>query len=182
MASPYVGEVRMLGCSYAPLGWALCNGQLMSITQNAVLFAVISTRYGGNGKSNFALPNLQGCVPVCAGQSAGTSDYVVGQAGGVTDVTLLPNQIPSHTHALQANAAPAFGSSPDPTANVFSGGQWVQPPNSGNAPLYTSQKPDTELNGGAIDATGWGQRHNNMMPYLAINFCIALNGVVPEHS
>lgn len=177
MPDPYIGEVRMFACGYAPLGWALCNGQVLPISQNSKLFAIISTRYGGNGTNTFALPNLQGCVPLCAGQGQG-SQYTVGQSGGAPTVTLLAQQIPSHLHPLQANQT-ALGTSPNPTGNIYSGGQWQADGNAGNAPLYAAQTPNTWLNAGTVGADGFDQPHQNMMPYLSITFCIALLGVNP---
>jgi microcystin-dependent protein len=184
MAAPFLAEVRMFACNFAPFRWALCDGQLMAISQNAALFSLLGVNFGGDGRSTFGLPNFQGAAPVCAGQGAGLSIYDVGQVGGDENITLQTQETAPHSHSLQGNAAPALATTADPTNAVYSGGQWVQPPNSGNVPAYTAQAPDTTLAAAAITpaggtAGGGALPHNNLMPYLTINFCIALDGMFP---
>lgn len=173
-----------MGFNFAPVGYALCDGQLLSIQQNSALFSLLGTFYGGDGVSTFGLPNLQGRVPIHQGSGAGLSSYTVGQVGGQETVTLLTQQMPAHTHALGAfNGAgntsiptgaylaqgPSTGSGPNATAlNTYN-------PNSGATPLLN-------LNAGAIQTAGGGQPHNNIQPYLCVTYIIALQGVFPARN
>jgi microcystin-dependent protein len=177
MADPFVGEIRIFPFNFAPVGWALCQGQLMPISQNTALFSLIGPFYGGNGTSNFALPNLQGNVPVCAGQGPGLTQRSIGETGGETSVTLLTTQIPSHNHTVQCLAG--GGDSPTPVNHGFA----EVTAGRGAVNLYAAA-PDgtTTMNAGALAAVGGSVAHNNMAPYLCLNFCIALQGVFPARS
>jgi microcystin-dependent protein len=180
MAAPFVAEVRIWACNFAPTGWALCAGQLLPISQNTALFSLIGTFYGGDGKSTFALPNFQGNVPIHQGQGPGLSEYFLGEQGGSQTVTLINTEIPSHSHSL--NADNGFGSGADPTNNLYEAGQWSAPPNTGTVPAYTSAAPNTQLGPQAIAPAGGSNPHNNMMPYLTLNFTIALQGIYPARN
>lgn len=185
MSSPFLAEIRMFTCNFAPYQWAFCAGQLLPISQYTALFSLVGTYYGGNGTSNFALPNLQGTVPVCAGNGLGLSPYVIGETGGSTTITLTSQNIPIHNHTLNADPQPEFGNNASPAGLLYSGGQWKGTGGPGNVPLYTAKTaPNTQLApdtlGNAYGTSGGGaQPHQNMMPYLAINFCIALAGIFP---
>jgi microcystin-dependent protein len=175
MADPFVAEIRIFGFNFAPTGWATCDGQLLPISQNTALFSLLGTIYGGNGQSNFALPNLQGRAPMHPGQGPGLSSHDVGEAGGSSTVSLLASEIPSHSHSLMG-----AGSTATKTAavnNSFARGSAILPyraPPVG-ATLAT-------LAAEAVSVAGGDQPHNNMMPYLTMNFCIALQGVYPSRS
>ena len=176
MSSPFVAEIRMWGCGFAPNGWAFCDGQLLPISQNTALFSLLGTYYGGDGKSNFALPNLQGNVPMHWGQAQAGSTYDLGEASGDAAVTLTQAEVPPHTHALQADARPADLNNPSPQnslARSTPGFIYKQP-----AGAATPQA----LSPGAVGSAGGGQPHNNVMPYLTLNFCIALQGIYPPRS
>lgn len=176
MASPFVGEIRIVGFNFAPRGWAFCNGQLLPINQNTALFSLLGTMYGGNGTTNFALPNFQGCGPVGIGQGPGLSSYDQGQIGGVTSVTLLQNQIPTHNHAAAASAA--GGDQISPTGN-----DWAEGGVTRGQKVY-AQAPGTlqQLAATVLAPVGGGQPHNNIPPILVANFVIALQGVYPARS
>ena len=173
MANPFVAEIRIFGFSFAPLGWALCNGQLLPISQNTALFSLLGTTYGGNGVSNFALPNMQGNAPMHPGQGPGLSLYDLGQTGGSETVTLLESEIPSHTHQLKAASDPA--DLQDPAVDRVL---------ARSAPgfAYTTGNPNATLAGQALAPAGGDQPHNNKQPYLTLNFCIALQGVFPPRT
>jgi len=175
MSDPFVGEVRMFSGNFAPAGWAFCNGQVLPIAQNTALFSLLGTNYGGNGQSTFALPNLQGAFPVHAGASAGPgrTQRVVGQTGGAESVALTAAQLPAHGHGMEAVSAATTGT---PGSSVS-----LAPTSNGSA-LYRA--PDVYLNTGAADmgASGGGGAHNNLPPYLAVSFIIALQGIFPPRS
>jgi microcystin-dependent protein len=173
MSSPFVAEIRMWACNFAPTGWAFCNGQLLPISQNTALFSLLGTMYGGDGKSTFALPDLQGSAPLGQGQGAGLSAYFIGQQSGSEFVTLLQSEMPLHTHTLQSqNVDPAEVSAPGPTVVLgkSNNGDAYAPRSSGN--IVTMNLQATSVAGGSLP-------HNNMMPYLVVNFCIAMQGVFP---
>jgi microcystin-dependent protein len=171
MAEPFLAEIRIFGFNFAPHGWAFCNGQIMPISQNTALFSLLGVTYGGNGTSNFGLPNLQGNVPVHAGQGPTTSDYALGEAGGTTQVNLLQTQIPVHTHALNMSSFEGTEASPkDQYAAGFPGVGLYAP----------AASPNTMMAPTMLGIAGGSQAHTNMMPYLALNFCIALSGVFPQ--
>ena len=173
MASPFVAEVRIFPLSFAPKGWAFCDGQIMPISQNTALFSLLGTTYGGDGKSNFALPDMQGNAPMHPGQGPGLSQRFLGENGGASIVTLALSELPAHTHALQGNDFPADLPAPDPTETYAR----AKP---GEA--YAAPGAPAQFNANAIGFTGSTLPHNNMMPYLTLNFCIALQGVFPPRS
>lgn len=176
---PFIGEIRLVGFSFAPLGWAFCQGQLMPISQNTALFALLGTFYGGNGTSTFALPNMGGSIAVGMGQGAGLSPYSLGQVGGSATVTLTSQQMPAHTHALPVNSASGGITTPSPTTFLGSAGR------SGNhfygTPADQAASPATMLPTMAAQAGG-SQPHNNMGSYLSLNYIIALTGIFPPRS
>ena len=173
MSEPFLAEIRLFGFNFAPVGWAFCDGQILPITQNTALFSLIGTYYGGNGTSNFALPNLQGSVPLQQGQGGGLSPYDLGQTAGVPSVTLVSSQMPAHGHPLGCSTAAANQTSPAgavPAAPPAQRGQ-----NSFASSLGTSPTMKADM---LVPAGGNGP-HNNMPPYLSLNFCIALSGIFP---
>jgi microcystin-dependent protein len=170
MAQPFIGEIRMTGFNFAPVDWLLCQGQLLSISENEALFTLIGTTYGGDGVNTFALPDLRGRVPVHQG-SSGAGTYVIGQLGGSETVTLLTNDIPSHTHILSAQSG--VGSQPSP-----SGGVWA----SSALDQFSTASPTATMAPGQVELTGGSQPHDNMAPYLCINFIIAAYGIYPSQS
>lgn len=174
MADPFVAEIRMFGCNFPPRGWATCAGQLLPISQNTALFSLLGTTYGGDGKTNFALPDLQGRAALQPGQGAGLSLYDLGQSGGTETVTLLTSEMPVHTHSARGIVT---GTSQDPAGAVWAGiGNRRPAPNLFANAVGSSQTmspQSTSLAGGSLP-------HNNLMPYLTVNFCIALQGVFPQ--
>jgi microcystin-dependent protein len=178
MSSPFVAEIRIFACNFAPRGWAFCNGQLLPISQNTALFSLLGTFYGGDGKSTFALPDLEGSVPISQGQGAGLSDYFLGQSGGSEAVTLIQTEMPGHSHSVNVttSAGNVTSASASQLAKGLTGG--IQNPT--NAKYYSTAAPNTFLNPmSALTITGSSFPHNNLMPYLVLNFCIALQGVFP---
>jgi microcystin-dependent protein len=174
MADPFVAEIRIFPFNFAPKGWALCNGQLMPISQNTALFSLLGTTYGGDGKSTFALPNLQGSAPMHPGQGPGLSPHDLGEVGGSETVTLLDSEMPSHTHQLRASVDPANAQIPSSQLTLArsSGGSAYNP----NAGGVTAMSP------AALGLAGGSLPHNNLQPYLTVNFCIAMQGVFPPRS
>jgi len=171
MADPFVAEIRIFPFNFAPRGWAFCNGQLMPISQNTALFSLLGTTYGGDGKSNFALPDLQGRAPMHPGQGPGLSLHDLGETGGSETVTLLESEIPAHTHAMMASTQPGEDPTPGPAEALA---------RSVGASLYqTTTNAFLPMSPNAIAPVGGSLPHNNMMPYLTLNFCIALQGVFP---
>ncbi|GGO39224.1 phage tail protein [Deinococcus humi] len=164
MDDQFLSEIRLMSFYYPPQGWALCNGQLLPINQNQALFALLGTMYGGNGQTNFALPDLRGRVPVHTG-----SGYTLGQQMGSPNVTLSMQQLPQHTHMLQASSD-AAGTQADPS------GALLAPVNGG----YGTGGALTTLEPGTITSVGGSQAHDNMQPYLTLSYCIALVGVFPS--
>lgn len=177
MSDPFLGEIRMVGFNYAPTGWALCNGQLLQISQNSALFALLGTTYGGDGRSTFALPDLRARVPLHQGQGAGTSVYSPGQSGGVEKVTLTAAQVPAHSHGLAAHDG--TGSSPSASGNFIAS---PSDATTGEALNAFSPTANVVMNAQAISASGGGQPHENMQPYLCLNFIIATEGIFPPRS
>lgn len=173
MADPFVAEIRIFPFNFAPRGWAWCDGQLLPLSQNTALFSLLGTTYGGNGKSNFALPDLQGRAPMHPGQGPGLSLHDLGETGGSETVTLLESEIPSHSHAEMTHSQdPADLGSPTPSralARTNRGFGYIAP---AGAPLVS-------MSGNAIAPAGGDAPHNNMMPFLTFYFCIALQGVFP---
>lgn len=166
MAEPYLGEIRLLSFVFPPQGWALCNGQLLPINQNQALFALLGTTYGGNGQTTFALPDLQGRVPIHAGDGR-----TLGERGGEQAHTLTPQELPQHSHAVRASSA-ATGGTPSPVGAHLGGGNNV----------YREGGATVGLQGASVTSVGGGQAHLNMQPFLTISFCIALEGVFPSQT
>lgn len=175
MSNPFVAEIRMFAGNFAPKGWALCNGQLMPISQNTALFSLLGTFYGGDGKSTFALPNLEGSTPIFWGQGAGLSDRFIGESSGTPQVTVLTSEMPLHNHNMMADTVD-IGDTRTPSPNVSlvstSPGNLYNPSVSGVA----------MMNPQALSVAGGSQPHNNMMPFLVVTFIIALQGVFPPRS
>ena len=173
MANPFLAEIRIFPFNFPPKGWAFCNGQLMPLSQNTALFSLLGTTYGGDGKSNFALPNLQGSAPMHPGQGPGLSLHDLGETGGSDTVTLLSSEIPAHSHGLTASNRQ--GTDQSPINEMFAGGV-------GGINLYAEPASIVQLAGATVTPAGGGQPHNNLMPYLTLNFCIALQGIYPARS
>ncbi len=171
---PFVAEIRIFPFNFAPKGWAFCNGQLLPISQNTALFSLLGTTYGGDGKSTFALPDLQGSAPMHPGQGPGLSLYDLGQTGGSQAVTLLESEIPTHGHALSAFSSPGNGTTPDPSLALAR--------SKGGAAYKAAPQTMVAFSPQALGIVGGSQPHNNMMPYLTLNFCIALQGVYPPRT
>jgi microcystin-dependent protein len=169
MADPFIAEIRPFAFNFAPTGWAQCNGQLMPISQNTALFSLLGTFYGGDGKSTFALPNLQGSAPMNQGQSGGTSERVIGEASGSDSVTLLQSEMPAHPHAL--NAVESAPTARQPPNQLVATGEAMS--------FYHTGQPNTTMNPDMLVQMGRSLPHNNMQPYLVLNFCIALQGIFP---
>ncbi len=180
MSQPYIGEIRMFGGNFAPAGWAFCRGQLMPISENDALFNLIGTTYGGDGQETFALPNLQGRIPLHAGQGPGLSqNYQLGEAAGVESVTLTTQQIPNHTHTPQVSNAPGSTSTPANNtvlANCSSGSvnTYKTPADIANGQVV--------LNSASIGPAGGSQPHDNFQPTLAISYIISLFGIFPSQN
>ncbi len=171
MGEPFVGEIRIFGGSFAPAGWAMCQGQVMPISENDTLFNLIGTTYGGDGQQTFNLPDLQGRVPMHSGQGPGLSqNYTIGEKAGVESVTLTTQQIPIHTHAFLASTNTAL--EPSPTNNVLAA--------TVSAKIYTEDVASQPLNSAAVTPIGGSQPHDNLQPYLCITFIISLFGVFPS--
>jgi len=172
MSDAFVAEIRMFAGNFAPKGWAFCNGQLLPISQNTALFSLLGTTYGGDGRSTFALPNLQGSAPLHAGQGPGLSDRALGGSGGSTAVALTSAEMPSHGHLV--NSVGGTGDRNTPAGNL-----WAQAMSGRRAiPAYAPTANATMAPGALADAGG-GQPHDNMPPFLAVTFIIALQGVYP---
>lgn len=174
MADPFVAEIRIYPFNFAPTGWAFCNGQLLPLSQNTALFSLLGTTYGGDGKSNFALPNLQGGAPMHPGQGPGLSLHDLGEQSGAETVALLESELPAHIHTLLAVNFAASLNAPGPDRGLAR--------SSGGFAYQQSAANPVNLAPQVLNPVGGGQPHNNMMPYLALNFCIALQGVFPPRS
>jgi microcystin-dependent protein len=173
MTDQFVAEIRMVGFNFAPTGWAQCDGQLLPISQNTALFSLLGTFYGGDGKSTFALPDLQGASPIDWGQGQGLSNYDLGQMGGTSSVTLIESEIPAHSHTARATTGPADVSSPTPTTALAR--------STGGSGYAVAGGGTQQMDPSAIAPTGGSLPHNNLMPYLVLNFCIAMQGIFPQH-
>ncbi|MEO5758381.1 MAG: tail fiber protein [Mesorhizobium sp.] len=173
MADPFVAEIRIFPFNFAPKGWAWCDGQLLPLSQNTALFSLLGTTYGGDGKSNFALPDLQGRAPMHPGQGPGLSLHDLGETGGSETVSLLESEIPMHSHGMTANVNPANLAAPTPARSLAraSPGQ-----------AYSATVNLTPLSDQAVAPAGGDQPHNNLQPYLTCYFCIALQGVYPPRT
>jgi microcystin-dependent protein len=174
MADPFVAEIRIFPFNFAPRGWAWCDGQLLPLSQNTALFSLLGTTYGGNGKSNFALPDLQGRSPMHPGQGPGLSLHDLGETGGSETVTLLESEIPSHAHAMRASADPATAQAPSSAVTLAR--------SAGGSAYSTTLTGLVALAGNALAPAGGDLPHNNLQPYLTFYFCIALQGVFPPRS
>lgn len=183
MSDQFVAEIRIFAFNFAPKGWAQCNGQILPISQNTALFSLLGTTYGGNGSSNFALPNLMGSIPLHIGRNQpgpGLSVYDLGQQAGTETVTLLQTEIPMHTHVPTVTSANA-------TVTTSTGNQMAKPfkgsiQASSTGLFYSPNAPQTQMSPQSITAQGGSQPHNNMMPTLVLNYCIALQGVFPARN
>jgi microcystin-dependent protein len=176
MADQFVSEIRIFAGNFAPKGWALCNGQLLPISQNTALFSLLGTNFGGNGQSTFGLPNLQGCVPMAFGNGAGLTPRVIGETGGESTVALLQNQMPQHTHVAQASTS---GGTDSPA-----GAAWGES-KLGKTPMNVyaaSGANNVQMNPVALAVVGGSQPHNNQPPYLCLTFIIAMQGIFPPRS
>ena len=171
---PFVAEIRIFPFNFAPKGWAFCDGQILPLSQNTALFSLLGTTYGGDGKSNFALPDMQGNAPMHPGQGPGLSLHDLGETGGSETVSLLESEIPSHSHALMSLGAP--GNRTSPVTNS------IARASAGNAYFPQSGANLVAMAGQALAPAGGDQPHNNMQPYLTLNFCIALQGVYPPRT
>jgi microcystin-dependent protein len=168
MANPFIGEIRLVAFTFAPQGWASCDGQLLPIAQNTALFSLLGTTYGGNGQTTFALPDFRGRVPIHAGQGPGLAAYTQGESAGTEGVTLTTSQIPLHSHQLNASAAEHTSNRPGGRA-VARGGAYDAAPDGATA-----------LHSGSIAGVGGSQPHTNLQPYLAVRFIIAMQGIFPS--
>jgi len=175
MADNFLGEIRIVPFNFPPKGWATCNGQLLPISQNTALFSLLGTQFGGDGRSNFALPNIAGSVPLGFGNGAGLTPRVIGEQGGLASVTLLQSEIAQHSHVMNADSD--TGTSTSPAGNLLA--VPAVPPRSPNF-LYSSSAASTAMLAGAVLPSGGGGAHNNMQPYLTLNFVIAMTGIFPS--
>jgi microcystin-dependent protein len=175
MSNPFVAEVRIFGFNFAPTGWATCDGQILPISQNTALFSLLGTNYGGNGQSTFALPDMQDAACMHPGQGPGLSEYVVGEMGGSEFVTLLVSEMPAHSHGLMCSVQPSSTGTPSAQAGLargFGGSPFKATPFTNSV----NMAPQT------LTPAGGSLPHNNMMPYLTMNYCIALQGVFPPRT
>jgi microcystin-dependent protein len=174
MADPFVAEIRIVGFNFAPRGWALCNGQLIPLAQNTALFSLLGTTYGGNGQTNFALPNFQGIAPMFYQQGPGLSLYSIGETGGSQTETLLTSEMPAHSHGFNAR--------PTAVAPPQSSPVGIAATRSNSRPYSPTATASANMGTTAVQPNGGSQPHNNMMPYLTMNFIIAMQGVFPPRS
>jgi microcystin-dependent protein len=171
MSEYFIGEIRMFGGSFAPMDWAQCDGQTLSISQNDVLYSLIGVTYGGDGINNFKLPDLRGRVPIHMGTGTGLTSRIIGQSFGTEAVTLQPGNLPSHTHALYANSA--AGTTNIPAGNMLAAG-------ASTIQIYNAATTSAvSMNSASLTADGGSQAHSNLMPTLCVNFIIALSGIYP---
>ena len=176
MSEPFVAEIRIFACNFNPRGWAFCNGQILPISQNTALFSLLGTYYGGDGKTTFGLPNLQGRAPLHQGQGPGLSEHSIGEEGGEAAVTLTGSELPAHPHLARCSSVP--GLQPGPANNVWS----PLPARPTPPPVYSDAGPNVAMNPGTLAPAGGNQPHNNRSPYLGLNFCIALQGIYPPRN
>ena len=177
MAEPFIGQIILFAGNFAIRGYALCNGQILSIAQNTALFSILGTTYGGNGQTTFALPNLQGRVPIHFGQGPGLSTYDLGEQAGVENTTLTLNNMPAHNHLMRTSSSDGNDSAPAPTTvpGVVKAGNTT-------ANAYTTAAPDTNFSPNAITISGGSQPFSILQPYLALNYQIALEGIFPSRN
>jgi microcystin-dependent protein len=174
MSEPFIGEIRPFGFNFPPRNWAACNGQLLSISQNTALFSILGTTYGGNGITTFGLPNLQGCFPISRDQGPGLNYRTQGETGGSQTETLQTTAMPMHNHMLNCSTTPANQTTPAGNVPAAGAGQ--------RGAKFYANAPGTpvQMNATTLTPTGGGLPHNNMPPYLAVNYCIAINGIYPS--
>jgi microcystin-dependent protein len=172
MSDQFVAEIRIFPFNFPPTGWAFCDGQIMPISQNTALFSLLGTTYGGDGKSTFALPDMQGNTPMQPGQGQGLSLRDLGEMSGVESITLLQTEIPVHTHGLLGSADPGDNTVPSPLISLAQ--------STGAFAYVNNAAPDSTLAFQSLPPAGGGLPHNNMQPYLTLNFCIALQGIFPQ--
>jgi len=177
MSEPFLGEIRMFAGNFAPRGWAFCNGQVLSIAQNTALFSLLGTTYGGNGQTTFALPNLQGRLPMHWGTGAGLTPRTLGEMSGTESVTLLSTQMPAHNHAMEASSNQGDQFSPQGNVNAVLVNSSTQQPEN----MY-SAAPNTTMAPQSVGLAGGSQPHDNMSPFLCFSFIIALEGIYPSRS
>ena len=170
MSAPFVAEIRVFGFNFAPTGWAQCNGQLLPISQNTALFSLLGTFYGGDGKSTFALPNVQASCVVGEGQGPGLSEYFIGQQGGAEFITLLESEMPAHTHGAMVSVTPGTLGTPNNNTALA---------RSVNGSIYKTGASNTNMAFQSLSPAGGSLPHNNVMPSLVLNYCIARQGVFP---
>ena len=173
MSQPYVGEIRMFAGNFAPVGWMFCQGQLLAISQFSTLFNLIGTTYGGDGLTTFALPDLRSRVPIHMGTDSFGNPYAIGQSAGVEAVTLTTSQIPAHSHVPQCNSS--SGTSASPANDV-----WAVP--NPSVTIYSNVAPSLAMNAAAVGSAGGSQPHDNMIPFLVINFIISMFGIFPSQN
>jgi microcystin-dependent protein len=171
MSEPFLAEVRVMGFNFAPRGWAFCDGQILPINQNQSLYSLLGTTYGGDGRTSFALPDLRGRTPIHTGRSNGGGDHTLGQKSGEETHTLAANEMPQHTHSLKGSSSPA--ASNEPSGRVVGDNQGL---------IYHAFATPTPMAPNAVTHVGGGQAHENMQPYIAVNFCIALRGLFPSRN
>ncbi|HBY62506.1 MAG TPA: phage tail protein, partial [Solibacterales bacterium] len=174
MSESFFGEIRMFGGNYAPSGWAICDGQLLPISQNEALFSLLGTTYGGDGQTTFALPDLRGRIPIHYGTGPGLQTRVLGEMGGQETVALLATQMPAHTHGIGCSTG--GGAQVSPAGNF-----WASEPNA-EAAAFTAAVPNANMSSSAIGAIGGSQPHNNMQPFLCVSFIVSLFGVFPSRN
>lgn len=179
MAEPFIAEIRLFGFSFPPRGWSRCTGSLMAISQNTALFSLIGTQFGGNGQTTFGMPDLQGRGAIGAGNGPGLSSQIVGQKGGTPTVTLLSTEMPQHNHTLNAGQL----SAPNANQNVATPTSTARLGRSSPNNLYIAPvAPSAQLISSSISTTSGNQPHENMQPYVAVNYCIAMQGVFPARN
>jgi len=174
MSNPYIGEIRAFGFNFPPRGWATCSGQLLPISQNTALFSLLGTTYGGDGRTTFALPDLRGRVAINQGQGPGLSNYTIGEMSGEESHTLTINETPAHTHLLGATNA---GGNQQTPQNTF-----IATDAAGNTAGFASGPANVTMNPASLSPSGGNQPHNNLPPYLTVNYCIALSGIYPSRN
>ena len=172
MTQPFTGEIKLFAGNFAPRGWAMCQGQLLSIAQYTTLYSLIGTTYGGDGANTFALPDFRGRAPVHQGQGSGLSAYVIGERIGSESVTLIASQYPAHSHPVSASTAAATQASPG--GNLPGAGATMA--------IYSSSAPNVMFNAAAVSASGGSQPHSNLQPFLCLSFVIALEGIYPSQN
>jgi microcystin-dependent protein len=176
-SQPFVAEICLFPFNFAPTGWAMCNGQILAVASNTEVFSLLGTTYGGNGSTTFALPNLQGCVPIHAGQGPGLGLYDLGETGGEANHLLVQNEIPQHTHSIQTDGNHLHDTLTSPSGALLVNGSPNLTFSNGN-----TQTTIVGMSPSMVGVSGGNTAHNNMMPYLTLNYCIALQGVYPPRS